>query len=37
MTYKQVKERETFWQHKLRNVYPAGLNERESTYIIART
>ena len=28
-THKQVKERETFWQHKLKTFYPHGLNEKE--------
>ena len=28
-THKQLKERETFWQHKLKTFYPLGLNERE--------
>ena len=28
-THKQLKERETFWQHKLKTFYPIGLNEKE--------
>ena len=28
-THKQLKERETFWQHKLKIFYPLGLNEKE--------
>ena len=28
-THKQLKERETFWQNKLKTFYPLGLNERE--------
>ena len=28
-THKQLKERETLWQHKLRTFYPLGLNEKE--------
>ena len=28
-THKQLKERETFWQHQLRTFYPLGLNEKE--------
>ena len=28
-THKQIKERETFWQHKLKTFYPLGLNEIE--------
>ena len=28
-TYKQLKERETFWQHRLKTFYPLGLNEKE--------
>ena len=28
-THKQLKERETFWQHKLKTFYPLGLNEKE--------
>ena len=27
--HKQIKERETFWQHKLKIFYPPGLNEKE--------
>ena len=27
-THKQLKERETFWQHKLKTFYPLGLNEK---------
>ena len=27
--HKQLKERETFWKHKLKTFYPLGLNERE--------
>ena len=26
---KQLKERETFWQHRLKPFYPIGLNEKE--------
>ena len=26
-TLKQLRERETFWQHKLKIFYPLGLNE----------
>ena len=28
-THKQLKERETFWQHRLKTFYPLGLNEKE--------
>ena len=28
-THKQLKEREKFWQHKLKTFYPLGLNEKE--------
>ena len=28
-TYKQLKERETFWQGRLKTFYPLGLNEKE--------
>ena len=28
-THKQLKERETFWQHKLKTFYPLDLNEKE--------
>ena len=28
-THKQLKERETFWQRKLKTFYPLGLNEKE--------
>ena len=28
-THEQLKERETFWQHGLKNFYPIGLNEKE--------
>ena len=28
-TLKQLRERETFWQHKLKIFYPLGLNEIE--------
>ena len=28
-TRKQLKERETFWQHRLKTFYPLGLNEKE--------
>ena len=28
-TYKQLKEREMFWQHKSKTFYPLGLSERE--------
>ena len=28
-THKQLKERETFWQHKFKKFYPLGLNEKE--------
>ena len=28
-THEQLKERETFWQHKLKIVYLIGLNEKE--------
>ena len=27
--HKQLKEKETFWQHKLKLFYPLGLNEKE--------
>ena len=27
--HKQLKERETFWQHKLKVFYPLGQNEKE--------
>ena len=28
-THKQLKERETFWQHQLKTFYPLGLNEKQ--------
>ena len=28
-THKQVKERETFWQYRLKTFYPYGLNEKK--------
>ena len=28
-THKQLKERETFWQHRVKSFYPTGLNEKE--------
>ena len=28
-THKQLKEKETFWQHWLKTFYPLGLNEKE--------
>ena len=28
-THKQLKERETFWQQRLKTFYPLGLNEKE--------
>ena len=28
-THKQLKERDNFWQHKLKTFYPLGLNENE--------
>ena len=28
-THKQLNERETFWQHKLKTFYPLSLNEKE--------
>ena len=28
-THAQLKERETFWQHRLKTFYPIGLNENE--------
>ena len=28
-THKKLKERETFWQHKLKTFYPPGLNEKQ--------
>ena len=28
-TYTQLKERETFWQHRLKTFYPIDLNEKE--------
>ena len=28
-TYKQLKEKETFWQHRLKTFDPLGLNEKE--------
>ena len=28
-THEQFKERETFWQHRLKTFFPIGLNERE--------
>ena len=28
-TDEQLKERETFWQHRLKTFYPIGLNEKE--------
>ena len=28
-TYEQLKERETFWQHRLKTFYPIGLYEKE--------
>ena len=32
-THTQLKERETFWQNRLKTFYPIGLNEMRSTYI----
>ena len=35
-THKLLKERETFWQHRLKTFCPLGLNEKEDTiYILA--
>ena len=31
-THKQLKERETFWQYKLKTFYPLGLNEKNNIY-----
>ena len=28
-THKQLKERETFWQHQLKTFYPLGLNGKD--------
>ena len=28
-THEQLKERKTFWQHRLKTFYPIDLNERE--------
>ena len=28
-THKQLKEREAFWQHRLKTFYPLSLNEKE--------
>ena len=28
-THKELEERETFWQHRLKTFYPLGLNEKE--------
>ena len=28
-THEQLKQRETFWQHRLKTFYPHGLNEKE--------
>ena len=28
-THEQLKERETFWQYRLKTFYPIGLNEKE--------
>ena len=28
-THKQLKERESFWQHRLKTFYPLGINEKE--------
>ena len=28
-THEQLKERETFWRHRLKTFYPIGLNEKE--------
>ena len=28
-THKQLKERDTFWQHKLKTFHPPGLNEKQ--------
>ena len=28
-THAQLKEKETFWQHKLKTFYPIGVNEKE--------
>ena len=32
-THEQMKERETFWQHKLKTFYRIGLNEKKEYYI----
>ena len=31
-THEQLKERETFWQHRLKIFYPIGLNEKEEYF-----
>ena len=28
-THAQLKERETFWQHRLKTIYPIGRHEKE--------
>ena len=28
-THEQLKERETFWQHRLKTFYPYGLHEKK--------
>ena len=32
-THEQMKERETFWQHKLKTFYRIDLNEKKEYYI----
>ena len=34
-THKKLKERETFWQHKLKTFYPFSLNEKEVHKVLA--
>ena len=35
--HKQIKERETFWQHKLKTFYPLGLNEKKKNIYFNHT
>ena len=32
-THQQLKERETFWQHRFKTFYPSGKRRKRSTYI----
>ena len=36
-THEQFKERETFWQHRLKTFFPIGLNEKEEYHGLLNT